>query len=282
MAEHLTKYCIFIGSPGGLGKERECFRNKLRKYTDLNAELRGVVFQPVGWEDTLGGVGRPQELINEDLKRCDYAVFVLHDRWGSSSVEDNKSHTEEELALAEELYDANKLRNIVIFFKKVNQRQMIDPGEQLTKVISFKKIIEQEEKYLHTEYNNLSQFSEKLESHLAKWLKDHEDVGSTLGDSTFFTGETFAFEDASPIVAPNFNYWITEAKMLWEAPDPDYANVLFCARKATVAASSDIEWAQGANIEGLALLKLGKPAEAIATFSAIAERMAAANDRDHG
>jgi hypothetical protein len=33
-------------------------------------------------EDTLGGIGRPQELINEDLRQCDHAVFVWHDRWG--------------------------------------------------------------------------------------------------------------------------------------------------------------------------------------------------------
>ena len=29
------------------------------------------------------GIGRPQELINEDVKTSDYFVMVLHDRWGS-------------------------------------------------------------------------------------------------------------------------------------------------------------------------------------------------------
>ena len=72
-----------IGSPAVLHDERVCFKDKLRRYTALNAEHRRVLFQPVGWEDSVGGAGRPQALINEDLKQCDYAVFVFHDRYGS-------------------------------------------------------------------------------------------------------------------------------------------------------------------------------------------------------
>jgi hypothetical protein len=34
-----------------------------------------VLFQPVGWEDILGGVGRPQKMINEDVKSSDYFIF---------------------------------------------------------------------------------------------------------------------------------------------------------------------------------------------------------------
>jgi hypothetical protein len=148
MARPLTQYRIFIGSPGELDEERKCFRNKLRTSTDMNAEPRGVVFHPVGWEDILGGVGRAQERINEGIKRCDYAIFVLHDRWGSPSGDGNTSRTEAELALAEELYKDNKIRNIVLFFRKVNRRQMRDPGEQLKRVIDFKRRIEEEESML--------------------------------------------------------------------------------------------------------------------------------------
>ena len=83
MPKTLTQYRVFIGSPGGLEEERRCFRHRLERYTAVHSEPRGVAFQPVGWEETIGGAGRPQELINEDLSECDYAVFILHDRWGS-------------------------------------------------------------------------------------------------------------------------------------------------------------------------------------------------------
>jgi hypothetical protein len=79
----LTQYRVFIGSPGGLEGERIHFREVLERYSELHGEPRNVAFQPVGWEETIGGIGKPQKLINEELGECDYAVFVLHNRWGS-------------------------------------------------------------------------------------------------------------------------------------------------------------------------------------------------------
>jgi Domain of unknown function (DUF4062) len=135
----ITQYRVFIGSPSGLDQERECFRRRLERYTAVHSEPEGIAFYPVGWEETVGGVGRPQALINDDLRQCDYAVFVLHDRWGSRPGSGYTSGTEEEWSLAEELYKANKIRNIGLFFKYVDPRQMRDPGEQLQLVLVFKK-----------------------------------------------------------------------------------------------------------------------------------------------
>ena len=58
-------------------------RDVIEKYNSEDAIRRGVVFIPVGWELTLGGLGRPQAIINQDLEECDAFVLVLHDRWGS-------------------------------------------------------------------------------------------------------------------------------------------------------------------------------------------------------
>ena len=174
MPKLLTQYRVFIGSPGGLVEERECFRRKLERYTAVHCEPRGVVFHPVGWEDTLGSVGRPQKLINEDLRQCDYAVFVLHDRWGSPPGSSYTSGTEEEWSLAEELYKANKIRNIALFFKQVAPGQIRDPGPQLGMVLAFKERIEAEKRYLFRQYETTDQFAEALEGYLAKWQRDNE------------------------------------------------------------------------------------------------------------
>jgi Domain of unknown function (DUF4062) len=129
VTRQLTQYRVFIATPGGLHDERESFRSKLQKFTNLYAVDRGAHFHPVGWEDTVGGVGRTQALINEDLKQCDYAVFVLHDRWGTPTGGGYTSGTEEEWALAEELYEVNKIRNIALFFKKLT---IVRPATQAT------------------------------------------------------------------------------------------------------------------------------------------------------
>jgi hypothetical protein len=127
LTRQLTQYRVFIGSPGGLIDERKCFRNRLERFSAVHAEHRGALFHPVGWEDTIGGVGRPQELINEDLKQCDYAVFVLHDRWGSATGGGYTSGTEEEWALAEELYKANKIFNSHCFSRMLTRVSSVIP-----------------------------------------------------------------------------------------------------------------------------------------------------------
>src|SRR3989304_2651120 len=106
MPRSLTQYRVFIGSPGGLLEERQEFRDKLIKFSAMHAEPRSVSFEPVGWEDTIAGVGRPQQLINDDLSQCDYAVFVFHDRWGTPPGGGYTSGTEEEWELAEKLFSA--------------------------------------------------------------------------------------------------------------------------------------------------------------------------------
>jgi hypothetical protein len=155
----LIQYRVFIASPSGLDQERKRFREKLDKFTALHAEPLGVIFHPVGWEETVGGVGRPQRLINEDLEECDYAVFILHDRWGSPSGSGSyTSGVEEEWDATERLYQEHKIRNVALFFKEVAQRQIRDPGEQLKAVLAFKNKIEQEKKYLFNQYSTLDQF----------------------------------------------------------------------------------------------------------------------------
>ena len=173
MAKAFTRYRVFVGSPGGLVQEREQFRELLLKVTSLWAEPRGVTFQPVGWEDTVGGRGRPQELINQDLRTCDYAVFLLHDRWGRPHGRFS-SGTEAELSLAEQLCRRRKMRDIVIFFKEIDARRRAGPRGDVRKILEFKEEVGR--KYLFKDFDTQETFSYHLEASLAKWLRDHEDA----------------------------------------------------------------------------------------------------------
>jgi tetratricopeptide (TPR) repeat protein len=239
-------------------------------------------------------VGRPQALINEDLKRCDYAVFVLHDRWGTPTGGGYTSGTEEEWALAEALYKENTLRNIALFFKEVNPRQLRDPGKQLEAVLTFKKRIEEGKQYLFTQYETIEQFGDGIESHLAKWLRDHEGAASGLSVSSLVLGNTATITNllgdtvtitnpASTSVAAaalGFGYWITEAIKLLEAETPDYAGTLFCAGKAVEVARSDIELAAARNVRGIAELRRGNLDAAIVAFTTTAERFSSSIDAE--
>ena len=181
MPAHMTAYRIFIASPGGLEDEREDFREVLQAYNEQDAIERGVIFIPVGWEITPGGVGRPQKLINDDVRRCDYFLMLLWDRWGSppqaGAGGEYSSGSHEEYGVASECFGVGTMREIVVLFKDVDPGKLNDPGKELTNVLDFRKKLEQEKTLLFETFDDAGAFREKLRRHLARWVRDHEEGG---------------------------------------------------------------------------------------------------------
>jgi hypothetical protein len=83
MASKISRLRVFIASPAGLADERKAFGEEIQDYNEAESLPRDVLFHPVGWEDTLGAVGRPQAIINEDVRASDYFILLLWNRWGS-------------------------------------------------------------------------------------------------------------------------------------------------------------------------------------------------------
>src|SRR5882762_4936507 len=140
MPRQLTCFRVFIASPGGLEGERKAFRDEIQDYNDTDAIERGVYFLATGWEDTIAGIGRPQALINEDVRESDYLVLLLWDRWGSppdAMTSPFSSGTEEEYDVALKCYEDTHapMRQVVMMFKAVSPHQMSDPGPQLQRVL---------------------------------------------------------------------------------------------------------------------------------------------------
>jgi tetratricopeptide (TPR) repeat protein len=174
---------VFIATPGGLNPERQRFREILLRFNEDDAHERGVAFIPVGWELSLAGLGRPQEIINDDVRRSDYLVLVLWDRWGTPPSKGGPytSGTEEEYNVAREciLDETYPMRDIVVLFKGVDPQRLSDPGEQLQKVLSFKQLLEQEKSLLFSTFDSIDEFDRHLQRHLLRWMRD-EDEGKTV------------------------------------------------------------------------------------------------------
>jgi len=174
---------VFIASPSGLADERKAFREVILDYNEAEAIPRGVLFQPIGWEDTLGAVGRPQSIINEDVRASDYFILLLWDRWGSlpdTTCSPYTSGTEEEYHIAMECYNSKEfsMRQVVMMFKSVDARQLSDPGQQLQKVLEFRKTVETEKSHLFHSFDTIDSFEKLLRKHLAAWLRNEEHDGT--------------------------------------------------------------------------------------------------------
>ncbi len=183
MPEQVTLLRVFIATPGGLETERSLFRQTLHEYNESEALEKGILFVPVGWEITLPGLGRPQELINRDLRRCDYCMLFLHDRWGTPTEAGPEhrftSGVEEEFRLAQQFVadEQQPMRDIIVLFKAVDPGKLADPGPQLSKVLAFKQSIESSKELLFGTFDSTVVLQQQLKRCLAKWLRQTVHAG---------------------------------------------------------------------------------------------------------
>jgi tetratricopeptide (TPR) repeat protein len=171
MASQVEIINVFLASPGDLAVERKKFGALLEKFNRVRARSVNHRLEPIGWEGTLLGVGRPQELINEDLKTCDLFVMLLWHRWGSPSGQFS-SGTEEEFNVAYKRYQESpdKVPHLLLYFRSVPQAQRADPGDELKRVNAFRTKIETERILLYGTYDQPKQWEDKLLEHLSQWL----------------------------------------------------------------------------------------------------------------
>lgn len=180
MSSDIRAYRIFIASPGGLEQFRQRFRRVADTYNEADAFSRGLLFWPVGWEYTLPGMGRAQHLINDDLRRCDYFVLLLKDRWGSppgDGAAGYTSGTEEEFETARALFDDPNaaMRQLVVFFLPVETEKLSDPGPQLAQVLAFRERLETERTMMFAQVEDEEALGDAMRRLMAQWVRDHED-----------------------------------------------------------------------------------------------------------
>lgn len=170
MARNIREIKVFIATPSGLDDVRKKFAETLTEYNESDALRGGVYFRAMGWELTAGGVGRPQSIINEELRRCDYFLLALSNWWGSPTGE-YSSGCEEEFAVATECYTQGTMNEIVIFFKAFDAAQLSDPGPQIQAVIDFKQRIKVSKKHLFHEFIDANAFEKLLRRQLPLWME---------------------------------------------------------------------------------------------------------------
>ncbi len=136
---------IFLASPNDLRKEREIVRDMVDRVNKNLSRYAGWHTELLGWEDTLPGASRPQELINKDVDSCQLFLGMLSRRWGTPSGS-YSSGFEEEFIRAKERRAKYNEPEIWLFFKEIDEDSAQDPGDELKKILDFKdKLIDDKE-----------------------------------------------------------------------------------------------------------------------------------------
>lgn len=182
MSKTLQVIRVFLASPGDLSEERNLFPSIIGQFNEFKADAMDVELRAFGWEDTLPGWGRPQALINDEVRSSDIFIMLLWKRWGTPSGEFS-SGTEEEFNIAYERYKKTSSPHLLLYFRSVPQAMMADPGEQLKKVLNFRASIEEERIGLFKTYDSTVQWRDLIMKHLGHWL-DRKVYGTGFATET--------------------------------------------------------------------------------------------------
>ncbi|MBV8546094.1 MAG: DUF4062 domain-containing protein, partial [Acidobacteria bacterium] len=179
MPEAVEVIHIFLASPGDLLDERQIARDVV---DEVNECIRSLSTQIVllGWEDTRPGVGRPQQIINKDVDRCDLFVGLMWRHWGTATGT-HSSGFEEEFERARERHAITGSPEMWLSFKSIGDDHLKDPGAQLRRVIDFRQQQIDRRDFLFSDFDD----SEEWKGLFRRWLLTFvlERTRSDAGDS---------------------------------------------------------------------------------------------------
>jgi hypothetical protein len=162
MDHQVRLFRVFIASPSDLGDERKCAREVVEELNAIFSKETDQRIELLGWEDTLPGSGRPQSLINEDLDKADLFIGCLWQRMGSPAGPTGKTGFEEEFERALTRNTADGTPEMWLFLKEIDAARAADPGEQLRRVLEFRKEQEAAKRLLFKEFKDVGSWRELL------------------------------------------------------------------------------------------------------------------------
>jgi len=133
------------------------------------SERSTCTFKLLGFENALAATAhRPQDIINALIDECDVFLAVFHRRWGQPSQDTvaYTSYTEEEFERAKRRLGITGAPEIFCFFKQLDLPSLADPGEQLSKVLEFRRRLEESHQVLYRTFTTAAQFVADMEQHL--------------------------------------------------------------------------------------------------------------------
>jgi|GEM_PF-5849246 len=162
MENDVRVFRVFLASPSDLADERRVARDVVEALNTVCSKEIDLRIELLGWEDTLPGAGRPQALINADLDKADLFLGCLWQKMGSPSGAHGKTGFEEEFERALTRNQNSGTPEMWLFIKEVDATRTSDPGEQLKRVLEFRKNQQEGKQLLFKEFKDVQSWRELL------------------------------------------------------------------------------------------------------------------------
>jgi len=162
---------LFVSSPGDVEPERAKVTAVVNQVNRMLGDSLGIVLEAVDWKTrVVPDMGRPLEVINQQVGDYDIFVGILWKRFGTPTGR-AESGTEEEFNIAYANWQQYGRPRILFYFSQVLYLpKNPDEATQLLKVLTFKTELQQ--KGLIRDYQTAEEFSDLLREHLVKVLQE--------------------------------------------------------------------------------------------------------------
>jgi hypothetical protein len=161
--------CVFLASPSDLGDERRIAKSVIDNLNRGLCRTLNITIDLLGWEDTLPGMGRPQELINRDVDRCELFVGLLWQSWGTPTGTHSSGFLEE-FERARDRYRSSRAPEMWIHFKDVTPALIADQGPEVSQVLAFKQALVQSREILFKSFATAQEWERMLQNNLSEYV----------------------------------------------------------------------------------------------------------------
>jgi hypothetical protein len=166
----LERLRLFVASPGDVSSERDHVGTVATELNRGTAADAGFVLEVVRWEThARPDIGRPQQLILDQIGQVDIFVGIMWRRFGTPTGVAG-SGTEEEFEHALRSWHRSRQPRMLIYFSRASSEPpgTVEEATQLLKVTQFRERVENEG--LAWQYRSDSEFKDLLREHLQRIL----------------------------------------------------------------------------------------------------------------
>lgn len=208
----------FLASPGDLQEERKAIREVVVEFNESWANELGYQVELIGWEETVSRFGRPQHIINQDVDRCDLFLGMIWKRWGTPPDRggDFSSGFQEEFERSMARHERSGSPELSLFFKQIPDEFMVDPGDDLKRVLEFRNTVIAGKKILFQNFSTLRDMEALARKCLAAYVNcvraedesyEPDKVRAKRSRSSFRdAGEDNRESKSSPLSAEGFQF----------------------------------------------------------------------------
>lgn len=188
---------VFFSAPAGLRDELQMARGSLDVLSDETREDEGVEIQTFSPGSTPGGAPRPRRMIDEDIRRCDYFVLVLKDRWRDraqpgDALAWSTPDPEADFEFAAECLLARDLpmRGILVMFAALDRARLASSDFQLQQIQLFRRHLGKLDDVEAAEFKDLTHLATTVRLRALEWVRsanrsapDQEEIGLASDDT---------------------------------------------------------------------------------------------------